>query len=130
VFVFPSVYGKTTSECGLYYYVVQDVVKQDDPSTFSFHIALWWEGKMDFCEDDEAIAKVKAVTADIPIISEPFRSAIQSIPRGSNLFVSQLRYWATVPWDNRGGRVALAGDAAHSMIPSKSSSWKQWADSC
>jgi len=52
-------------------------------------------------------------------ICEPFRSAIRWIPAGSIFFATPLRYWVSAPWGNKGGRVALAGDAAHAMLPSR-----------
>lgn len=62
------------------------------------------------------IQRLKDLSHDI---CEPFRSAIQWITPGSKFFATQLSYWITTPWDNRGSRVTLAGDAAHAMLPSK-----------
>lgn len=47
--------------------------------------------------------------------SEPFRSFFRGIPCGTKSWHSRLSYWKPVPWDNRGGLVTLAGDAAHPM---------------
>jgi len=69
-------------------------------------------------EGDNAITYLKEMSNNI---CEPFRSAIQWIPPGSIFSLTQLNYWVTIPWNNRGSRVTLAGDAAHSMLPSKSS---------
>lgn len=30
-----------------------------------------------------------------------------------------MHYWVTSPWDNKGARVTLVGDAAHAMLPSR-----------
>jgi len=60
----------------------------------------------------------EATSADL--FNEPFYSAVQWMPEDSNpVFLRQLQYWPTVPWDNRGGRVTLIGDAAHCILPSK-----------
>ena len=60
----------------------------------------------------------EATSADL--FNEPFYSAVRWIPEDSNpVFLRQLQYWPTVPWDNRGGRVTLIGDAAHCILPSK-----------
>jgi len=40
-------------------------------------------------------------------------------------FNDRLYYLVLVPWDNHGGRITLAGDAAHPMPPFRSTilSW-------
>jgi len=63
---------------------------------------------------------MKAVTTP-EFFNEPFHSAVQWMSEDSSpVFMRQLQYWPTVPWDNRGGRVTLAGDAAHCLLPSRS----------
>ncbi|RDL39632.1 FAD protein [Venustampulla echinocandica] len=47
--------------------------------------------------------------------SYPFNEAFATIPEGTLVWHSRLSYWPTKPWDNRGGLVTLAGDAAHPM---------------
>lgn len=78
-----------------------------------------WRGQEAGCEGLESIRKMKDATS-LELFKEPFYSAIQSIPEDSKpVFLRQLRYWPTIPWDNRGGRVTLIGDAAHCILPSK-----------
>jgi len=50
-------------------------------------------------------------------IAEPFRSAYLAVASDSSitLWCDRLAEWRTEPWDNRNGRVTLAGDAAHPM---------------
>lgn len=68
-------------------------------------------------EGPAAIAKVKDAISS-PDLKEPFRSSIQAIPDDSPFWVSQLRYWDTVPWD-RSKMVTLVGDAAHAVLPGR-----------
>ncbi|KAK0732187.1 oxygenase-like protein [Lasiosphaeris hirsuta] len=95
------------------------IASKSDPSTYSFQIVRSWRGQTDFLEGPEAVEKIKEVTAN-PAIHDPFRSAVHWIqPDSARFVVSQMHYWATVPWDSRGGRVILAGDAAHSVLPNR-----------
>lgn len=47
--------------------------------------------------------------------AEPFRSAILAVPGDTPVIEIKLGDWPCLEWDNRGGRVTLAGDAAHAM---------------
>ncbi|KAL4863491.1 hypothetical protein BDV12DRAFT_206436 [Aspergillus spectabilis] len=42
-------------------------------------------------------------------------SAVQNIPDGTPVTEIRLADWQCLDWDNRGGRMTLAGDAAHAM---------------
>ena len=99
-------------------FAAQDVKDPNDATTWAFHFNSIWRGETKLIEGDEAVEIVKRQMKDV---AEPFRSGIQWIPTGEDtkLFISQLHYWITTPWDNRRGRVTLAGDAAHPMLPSK-----------
>lgn len=54
--------------------------------------------------------KKKAAT-----FAEPFRSANLWIPEGTPIHENKISYWMPIPWDDRNGRITLAGDAAHPM---------------
>ncbi|PUU74557.1 hypothetical protein B9Z19DRAFT_432831 [Tuber borchii] len=47
--------------------------------------------------------------------AEPIRSAILDIPSDTEVMEIKLGDWPCFDWDNFGGRVTLAGDAAHAM---------------
>lgn len=51
--------------------------------------------------------------------AEPFRSAALEVDEGTFIPYDRLKYWAKpVAWEGRGGgRVTIAGDAAHPMTP-------------
>jgi len=95
---------------------VQNVPDPDKPETWAFHIVRVWREKVEPSEGAEAVARIKALSQDLR--DPPFRTAVQDIPDGNQVFITQLHYWATIPWGSRRSRVVLAGDAAHSMLPS------------
>nr|POE93534.1 fad-dependent monooxygenase cctm [Quercus suber] len=50
--------------------------------------------------------------------AEPFRSAMAMVDERTFVPYDRLKYWAEPTlWDNRNGRVTLAGDAAHPFPP-------------
>jgi len=98
--------------------IVQDVPDPEKPETWAFHFVRIFRNKIEPLEGDEAISRIKAISQDLK--DPPFFTAIQRIPSGSKVFITQLHYWDTIPWDSRGSRVVIAGDAAHAMLPSTS----------
>ncbi|KAK0702299.1 hypothetical protein B0H67DRAFT_558599 [Lasiosphaeris hirsuta] len=104
---------------GVVVIAIQNVLDPRDPATYTFQIARVWRGRESFCTGAEAIAKAKASIPSGAPLNEPFRSAIALIPDNATFIINQLPYWVTVPWDSKGGRVTLIGDAAHSLVPSR-----------
>lgn len=49
--------------------------------------------------------------------SEPFRTATLAIDDDLVLPIDRGQQWKPIAWDNRGGKITLAGDAAHCMLP-------------
>jgi len=45
----------------------------------------------------------------------PFRDAFLTITEETQVWHNRLAYWPTQPWDSKGGKITLAGDAAHPM---------------
>ena len=69
----------------------------------------------------EALDYIKENTARLRGV---FQSAIDWTPEGSYVSVNEMKYWVPKPWNNLGGRVTLAGDAAHPMLICKYSALK------
>ncbi|KAF5349663.1 hypothetical protein D9756_008963 [Leucocoprinus leucothites] len=105
-----------SSSSGALFIAVQNVEDPEKPETWSFHVCRIFKSKTEALEGDEAIAQMKNMSKDV---CEPFRSSIEWTPSGSQCFTTQMNYWITTPWDNRGSRVTLAGDAAHAMLPAR-----------
>ncbi len=76
---------------------------------------------------DEGDANAAVGLADVKKrcqdFAEPFRSANLWVPDGTAVHANRVSFWETVAWDNRDGRVSLAGDAAHPMT------FRTWLDS-
>lgn len=60
-------------------------------------------------------ARIQAMKARAAGFAEPFRSLVMDIDESSEAGALSLADFPTIPWDNKNGRVTLAGDAAHVM---------------
>ena len=89
---------------------VQDVPDPNDPATWSFQLQTTWKKQQG--EDVTSLANLKSKAQNF---GEPFRSANLWVPDDTKLYENNLSYWIPRPWDNRGGRILIAGDAAHPM---------------
>ncbi|KAK1750050.1 hypothetical protein QBC47DRAFT_310657 [Echria macrotheca] len=95
----------------------------DDPNDLSRWTTTWmkiWRREK-FPEPPatqgvEALSYIKATTKNLV---EPFQSQIDLTPEDgtkASCFIDEMRTWVPVSWDTRGGRITLAGDAAHPML--------------
>lgn len=101
------------------------VMRADDPRDMASWSTFWvgiWKGDIVELSGQDAIDHVKKLArSQSELYCEPFASAIEWTPDDSVCDINEMRYWIPVPWDNKyGGRVTLAGDACHSMLPCKS----------
>ena len=87
------------------------------PADWLLGVIVQWLGKADPTLDDAGrLAQIKQRARYLP---EPCRSAIEWLPDDIKVPSNSVNYWAPTPWDGHGGRVTLAGDAAHPMTPRK-----------
>ncbi|KAH7093311.1 hypothetical protein FB567DRAFT_433189 [Paraphoma chrysanthemicola] len=95
---------------------ILDMPDKDDPTKWTFQILSTWPLKVVEDHDNE-IDRLKRLKEHVKNAgwAEPYKSAIEWIPEGTEVLRDQLKIWKTVPWDNQGGRVTLCGDAAHAM---------------
>ena len=87
-----------------------------DQERYRVQIMISWPVKTPDDEvkstDLERLANMKKRASDFnPVL----RDVVQLIPDGSEVIEVVLQDWPCLPWDNRNGKVTLAGDAAHAM---------------
>lgn len=93
------------------------------PETWVFYILATWTRDETTAAAEAASDRnmVDELRRRIDDWAEPFKSAVEWTPSDVKAKAVPLRIWGpTSDWDNRGGRVTLAGDAAHSMTFRKS----------
>jgi len=94
---------------------IQDVPDPKRPESWVFQLMPTWlnDGREHF-GGGEGLSELKKLAEDL---AEPWRSSILWIPDGTEISPNSVSYWITSPWDNQGGTVTLAGDAAHPLPP-------------
>ena len=90
--------------------LVQDTPDPNDPATWMFQLQTTGHKK-----PGEDVTSLENLKKKAETFAEPFRSANLWIPEGTKIYENNLSYWIPVPWDTRGGRILIAGDAAHPM---------------
>lgn len=99
----------------LFLMCIQEVPDPKRSETWRFQLIVGWPGVPNKHATKAEIHKeVKARGA---LLAEPFKSAILWIPDDVDIAYQDISIWAPERWDTRGGRVTLAGDAAHSIPP-------------
>ena len=85
------------------------------PETWIFYILATWPKTT--AEDEEntgdRLKRLRARMGDD--WCEPYKSAVSWVPDDVEIKRDELKIWHGKKWDNKEGRVTLAGDAAHSM---------------
>ncbi|KAK1849775.1 hypothetical protein CCHR01_07593 [Colletotrichum chrysophilum] len=93
-----------------------DVPDPEDPETWEFQVALSLWSTEDPPETNEDRMKYFKKLAEP--YCEPYRSAALWVPDDTYIPRDKYAEWKRIaPWKNFGGRVTVAGDAAHPMCP-------------
>jgi 2-polyprenyl-6-methoxyphenol hydroxylase-like FAD-dependent oxidoreductase len=103
------------------FFGLQDAPDPENPETWTFFFYISWHSST---QDEEAKtvdnkARLKQVRELAKDYTEPWRSAFEWLPEDQPVWYSGLAVWDPSEehhrWDNRNGRVTLAGDAAYPM---------------
>lgn len=100
-----------------------DIADPKDPTSWKFQNYIGWWGPPYAKDLQDMKTRVKYYKSFISSFCEPFRTAGLKLGDNDSIPIYPGQQWSPyMPWDNYNGRVTLAGDAAHSMVPRKS--WK------
>ncbi|KAL8722376.1 MAG: hypothetical protein Q9181_007501, partial [Wetmoreana brouardii] len=97
-----------------------DIANPNDPTTWKFQNYIGWWGPPYAHDLQDPEKRMQYYRDFVSSFCDPFRTAGLKLRDGEILPVYPGQQWApTMPWDNYGGKVTLAGDAAHSMVPQR-----------
>ena len=98
-------------------FAVLEVEDPDKPEEWKFQNVTSWKGRPsieDLKDPQDRVKHLKRIAAEY---ADPWRTAGTAISDDAVLPVDRCTYWMPKDWDNRGGTITLAGDAAHPMLP-------------
>lgn len=61
------------------------------------------------------VDRLQLLKGNVARFEEPYKTALALLSDDEPTWYIDLTQWETEPWDNRNGRLTLAGDAAHPM---------------
>ncbi|KAI9684932.1 MAG: hypothetical protein M1822_005581 [Bathelium mastoideum] len=95
---------------------IADVKDPDRPEEWVFQLLYSkWGTEEPAATNEERLAQLKEIGQ---LYCEPFKSAAKWVKDDTHIYPDRLKEWPNPPkWDSHGGRVTLAGDAAHPMAP-------------
>ncbi|KAH8698913.1 hypothetical protein BGW36DRAFT_152598 [Talaromyces proteolyticus] len=107
----PHPYQKT-----LLFATMVDVVDPEKPETWVFQFSLSiYTDEVPPTDEKERRHLFKAY---LSTYCEPYRSVSQWLVDDIKVSGDKFHYWGNItPWNNHGGKISIAGDAAHPMLP-------------
>lgn len=105
------------------FFGLQDAPEVDKPEDWTFFFYISWNSTLEQQDEErkafgnkERLAQVKERSK---VYCDPWKSALEWVPEDQPCWYFDLAVWdPSLPehnWDNKNGRVTLAGDAAHPM---------------
>ncbi|RFU73368.1 fad nadp-binding domain-containing [Trichoderma arundinaceum] len=95
----------------------QSVVDKDDYSTWTFHYVITFPKDLPGMpyKGQSNADRLRVLKSFADDFAEPRRSALKWMPEDQEVPNDSIKVWVPSQWDNHGGRVTLAGDAAHAI---------------
>lgn len=84
-----------------------------DESNWTTFWTKVWRGEGINLKGPEALEYIRQNTEPL---RDVFQWAVDWTPADSTVHINEMKYWSPIAWENLGGRVTLAGDAAHPML--------------
>lgn len=81
--------------------------------TWKFQLFMNWRGIAP-TDRRNVLPELKAWASKLV---SPWKEAIEWLPDDTVIETQKIAYWHPIERDNWGGRVTLAGDAVHPMVP-------------
>ncbi|KAL9640248.1 MAG: hypothetical protein Q9164_000394 [Protoblastenia rupestris] len=98
---------------GVYAFIAVHDTSSEDPAQWTWLLTQTWRSP------EPTNLKGAAVLADMKerakSFASPWRGAYLNMPDGTPAWHSRMANWPTKPWDSKGGKITLIGDAAHPM---------------
>lgn len=103
---------------------VTDIPDEADPKTWIFQIALTmnasstdtiWPHQPTLSESQHSCREFLSSLSKSFVA--PWKLVSDNLPRQTQFPYEPYLYWKPIPWNTRGGRITLAGDAAHTLPP-------------
>ncbi|KAK4893287.1 hypothetical protein LTR27_008410 [Elasticomyces elasticus] len=104
---------------GIFLLTILDASDKDNPENWALQVHHAWWGPPFAAELSDPKARLQFFKDRSSRVCEPFSTAAAALPDDTIIPVDAGQQWSPIPWNNRGGMVTIAGDAAHSMLPSK-----------
>lgn len=98
---------------------VVDASDKEHPENWKFQVYYGWKGRPYAADFKTEQDRLHFFRQNVSRFCEPWRTAVLALPEDEIIPVDPGAQFSPYHWDNRSGRVTLAGDAAHSMLPRK-----------
>lgn len=99
--------------------IVLDASNADRPETWRFQIHHAWWGAPHVTDLADPKLRLQFFKERSSRLCEPFSTAAAALADDTVLPIDRGQQWSPISWDNHDGAITIAGDAAHSMLPSE-----------
>ncbi len=98
-----------------------DASDKEHPENWTFQVYMSWKGPPYADELNTPQERLHFFREHLSRFCEPWRTAGLALKEDEIVHVDRGAQFSPYHWDSKAGRVTLAGDAAHAMLPRKSS---------